>query len=116
MLRAQPLHELRAGLLRRTAIERWLWVVLERKLQRLGDVLACQFGGQREAEVDAGGHARARDAVAVADDALRHRLGPEPRQVLAPHPVARGLVALQQPGSTEHERTIADRGDVARRF
>jgi hypothetical protein len=53
------LHPLGAGLLGRARIERRLRVVFEHQLDRLGDLLARQLGGDGEAEVDAGGDAAA---------------------------------------------------------
>src|SRR5262249_47496468 len=74
---AQFRRALGTGLLGRAAIERRLRVIFEGELDELGGLFAGEFGGEREAEVDAGGDAAAREAVAVADDARRNRLGAE---------------------------------------
>ncbi|EEF23465.1 conserved hypothetical protein, partial [Ricinus communis] len=54
-------HELRPGTLRRAGAERRLRIVFERQLDHACRFLARQFGRQREAEVDTGRDAAARD-------------------------------------------------------
>jgi hypothetical protein len=97
-----------ACLLRRAAVERRRGVVLQAELDRLRHFAARELRREREPEIDPRRDAAPGDPVAIAHDALGHRLGAEARQVFAPHPVAGGLVAVQQPGRAEHQRAIAD--------
>src|SRR5207237_7800598 len=89
---AQLCGALGSGLFRRATIERRLWIIFERELDELGGLFASEFGGEREAKIDPRGHAAAGDAVAVANHALRYRLGSQRCQHVAPCPMAGGLV------------------------
>lgn len=106
-----PLDE-PAGLGRRARVERRLGVVLGPKLPAPSVVLARQPGEQGEAEVDAGGHPAAGDAVAVFDDPRRHGFRADEGQQIAVGPVSGGPLPLQQAGSAKDQGAGADGGDV----
>ena len=106
-LRAHARGALGAGLLRAARLKGRLRVVLEAELDRLRDLVARDLGQQRESEVDAGGDAAAREAVAVAHHPLGHRNGAERLQQVARGPVAGRLIALQQARGAQHQRAGA---------
>src|SRR5690349_14094152 len=54
---AADLDDLGGRLLRRAGVERRLRVVLDAELDRLGDLVAGDVRGERQAHIDAGGHA-----------------------------------------------------------
>src|SRR5690606_30950285 len=63
-------------------------------------------------EVDAGGHAAARDPVPVLHDPGGRRLGADEGKQVVIGPVRGGLVALQQAGRAEDQGAGADGRDV----
>jgi len=80
--------DLWSGLVDRSAVERWLRVIFDAELDRLGDIVARDPGGQGERYVDTGRHASGRHVLAVDDDPfVAHRRGPEPLEDIDGGPV-----------------------------
>ena len=66
--------DLRIGRSGMTSAERWLRVVLHRKLREFGGVFASERREQGETEVDSGSHATACVPVSINDDTVSARL------------------------------------------
>lgn len=111
---ARPGNSFGAGLVGGAAIERRLGIVFEPELDHSGGLFARQFGGENKRKIDSGCYAAAGKAIAIADDTRINPLCAELGQILAPQPMAGRFVAHNQSGCAEQNRTVANRGDIAR--
>ena len=89
-----------------------LGIVLVGELGLFGGIFPAEFGQQRQAKINACGHAAARGPVPVDDDAVPRRGDVHGFEHRIVSPVRRGLESIQQPGSAEHGRTRANRGHM----
>jgi hypothetical protein len=87
----------------RTAIKRWLWVVLQRQLNAPGDISPCQLSGQHKSKVHPSGHPTSAKVAAVSHDPLPDRHSAQLRQQVPGCPVTCRPYTVQQASSTQHE-------------
>jgi hypothetical protein len=113
VIRATIASRSRRGGLGAAGVEGGRRRVFQVKLDRLGRRLVGQFGSEREAEIDARGHAAAGDQVAVAHHAPLRRDRPEGGEQIVRRPVRSGPLAPQEPGRAEHQGAGADGGEIA---
>ena len=87
-------------------------LVLEQKLEALGDCLAAQFGRDPKREVDARRDAAARDTIPVDDNPLLDGDGAQESELIARQPVAGRAIAVEQACARKDQRARAYRRDV----
>ena len=108
--RANVCDDFGARRFRRAGRERRLGGVFQVQLDGLRDVGPCEFGDQRQGEVDPRRHAGSRDDALVAHDARLDRNGAEGGEEIERSPMRRRAFSPQQPGGAEGQRSGADGG------
>ena len=88
-------------------------MVFHGKLRAFCAFLAEEARRQGQGKVDARRHARASHTITVHHDALAHRHRAEIGKLIERKPMAGGAITGEEPGTSQNERSGANRGHIA---